>query len=86
MAKIDLDELERLEKAATPAGELHVLRYDHGGGRAFAESADARTLVADFFDVENRELFLAARNALPALIAELRELREPPSPPEGQPR
>lgn len=69
--------LEALEKAATPANEIEVTRYGHGGGRAFSRvDGEARNLVADFYNESDREAWIAARNALPSMLAEVRALRE----------
>ena len=57
--------LRDLMKGATPV-PLTLIRYEHGGGRLYRE--EPRTLVADFFDEGDRELFAAMRNALPALL------------------
>ena len=65
--------LEALDKAATPASEVEVNRYDHGGGRAFSRiGGEARNLVADFYSEADRECYLAARNELPRLLRLLR--------------
>lgn len=69
--------LRILDGKATP-GPLILIKYEHGGGRLYKE--EPRQLIADFFDAENREVFVAARNALPGLLDELdtkdAELRE----------
>lgn len=61
-----IEKLEALERAAT-AGPIELIRYPHGGGRAFSNGP--RDLVADFYSEGDRELYTAARNALPALLA-----------------
>ena len=61
-----IERLEALERAAT-AGPIELIRYPHGGGRAFAKGP--RDLVADFYSEGDRELYTAAREALPALLA-----------------
>lgn len=72
-------ELDRLERAATPAGELALCRYGHGGGRLASppgwqtEMGD-RELVADFYQEAERELFFALRNACRPLLNRLAEL------------
>lgn len=63
---IPLHELKRMMEAGTPL-PLTLIRYEHGGGRLCKE--EPRTLVADFFDEADRELFYAMRNALPSLLA-----------------
>lgn len=93
--EVDLDELERLEKAATPGpwlehdgnvcvdSEPTVTRYPSG---ATLTSYPGPVAVLSGTPIgyensslscsdEDRRLVIAARNALPALIAELRELR-----------
>jgi hypothetical protein len=62
---LDLDELERLEREATP-GPWDMCRFGpdvvvHGTGWSLYR--------------HDREFVVAARNALPALLAELRALR-----------
>lgn len=61
-----LEELKLLYEAGTK-GPLTLIRYEHGGGRLYKE--EPRTLVADFFDESDRELFVATHRALPALLA-----------------
>ncbi len=68
----ELAEIERLEKAATPYQE--IIRFDHGGGRIFVED-EPRQLIADFYNEGDREFYVAACTAIPALIAEARTLR-----------
>jgi hypothetical protein len=60
-----IEQLRALERAAT-AGPIELVRYPHGGGRAF--NMQERELVADFFSEGDRELYTAARAALPALL------------------
>jgi len=55
---MNLDRLEALAKAATP-GPYTVSRYDHGGGRFFVDRDTCLLLVADFYYLEDRELFAA---------------------------
>ena len=85
MSEIDLDELERLEKAATP-GPWFAGTEDpddvviwHGPNRDwFTNIADPKKgcVAFDFAGDEkaNAELIAALRNAAPALIARVREL------------
>lgn len=73
MSAIDLDELERLHKAATP--EPWEVQKD-GLGNDMDVSPRHRH---GSFEVDNQEcadcrVTVAARNALPALIARIREL------------
>lgn len=89
---IDLDELERLEKAATP-GPWHaqgIRMLDFGPGVDFEPTSDlAEAVHADIRsseshcsvaehveDIPSAVLIAAARNAMPALIRELRAARE----------
>ena len=61
--------LRELEQAATKAQDLKVSRYDHGGGRVYTDDAqNGRHLVADFYSLPDRELWIAARNLLPVLV------------------
>jgi len=85
---LDLDELERLEKAATPGpwsfkgtGGLHMdgardgwmVEGPHNGKRWPRIARDAAPYRERG---ENPALIAALRNAAPALIAEIRRLRE----------
>jgi len=81
----DLDELERLEKAATPGPWCSVdytifasvqSSHDFGGRDLFSEKSIHFPGSENFRWRENGKLAAAARNALPALIAELRAARE----------
>ena len=79
---VDLDELERLEKAATP-GPWHQHETWPGanlGRNVVSYKPSANGIVgSDFFQTrtdEDAEIIVTARNALPALIAELRQLRK----------
>jgi hypothetical protein len=88
---IDLDELERLEKAATPvpwryvrAGKFLKGSTDNGIGSHYGSKCLIYTTPCDralLRETHERqacdgELSAAARNALPALIAQLRAARE----------
>ena len=68
-----LDELERLEREATPCTAWEAGKYTIGAsGRDWCwELYGDNNLAA-----EDAACFAAARNALPALIAEVRRLRE----------
>lgn len=59
---------------ATPE-PLTLTRYEHGGGRLYKE--EPRTLVADFYDEPDRELFYAMRAKLPALLAVVEAASDP---------
>lgn len=72
----DLDRLEALHKAATPISLENIMRYDHGGARILDLSLGQRVLIADFYEEPDRECWIAARLALPALIAAARERDE----------
>ena len=63
--RINLSELARLEREATP-GEWH--RDDYGG---IWDSGDGETgsILGEIDAIENAALIVAARNALPSLIA-----------------
>ncbi len=69
---MSLSELRSLEGKATPFDSLKVICYDHGGGRVYvpgnADDSTGRQLVADFYDEDNREAWLALRNAAPLLL------------------
>ncbi len=60
-----ITQLRDLLSKATPL-PLGIKRYNGGGGRLF--SPDRHGLVADFYEESDRELFLAMRNALHALL------------------
>jgi hypothetical protein len=83
-----LDELDRLEKAATKApwvwsdkheggvsggGQHYANVMDFGEQRPYSESGDVR---GEPPNIEDRELMLAARNALPKLLAVAKAARE----------
>lgn len=72
---IDLDELERLEKAATP-GTLRTVTGGDGETTISIMRPPTRGFVPWRPTDEDLELLVAARNALPKLIIELRCLRE----------
>lgn len=79
---VDLDELERLERAATP-GPWSYRMNPHGGARVQTGSVGIADVlsrggvphpVQEHCEV-NARLIATARNALPDLLAELRTLR-----------
>lgn len=80
MQRVDLDELERLEKAATPgpwtATSVHwggsTIRI-HPEGDSVGPWGKFSNCLSSFAD---HDLSAATRNALPAIIAELRAARE----------
>lgn len=76
---IDREELCRLCEAATPITEDMIHRYEHGGCRVMRLDPE-RDLITDFYTEHDRECWIAARTALPALLdaleaAEARERR-----------
>lgn len=81
MTPEEIAELERLCAEATPAEQISLCRYPHGGGRLaspvgwedLTNRAEGGDLIADFYDEANREFYYAARTALPTLLAERRE-------------
>lgn len=85
-----LDELERLEKAATPGPWVSSIEgRDHvAGSDAIFTREDQRQVDSDVYvsirvasgdwhpaSVADQDFIAAARNALPKLIAEVRRLR-----------
>lgn len=73
---MDLEKLKALCEDATP-GPFKVARYDHGGARVYTEDMNQnRELVADFFNEADRECWIAARTAVPELIARIEELEQ----------
>lgn len=54
-------------------GPLELIRYAHGGGRLYRE--EPRDLIADFYDVPNRELYYRAPELLRALADEVDHAR-----------
>ena len=71
---IDLDKLERLEKAAFPSPWSIDMEPGHGSWqRVFSERNGYH--VGYFDDDPNTSFLVALRNAAPALFAELRRLR-----------
>ena len=82
---VDLDELDRLEKAATPGPWCSVdyarfcvvqAGHDYGDRDLFNETSINFPNSENFRWRENGKLAAAARNALPGLIRELREARK----------
>lgn len=69
---LDLDELERLEREATP-GPWETTADPLSGVPAFVKTP-GELIAADA--PADAALIVAARNALPALLVELRALRE----------
>jgi len=70
-----LKEIEERAAKATPANQLTLARYDHGGGRLCGPTnwmeprpSTPRDLVADFYDEANREFYTAARTDVPRLV------------------
>lgn len=61
-----------LIKAATPPDKWTVWRYQNGGGRV----SRGDRLIADFYHEEEREFFLAAAAAYPALLDAAEALRK----------
>jgi len=78
LTEAEVDALEKLANAATPADRMAYWRYEHGLGRITVPDenrATRRDLIADFYDEANREFYYAARAGVPALIATLRAER-----------
>ena len=76
---IDLDELERLEREATPGPWVAWRSEIFPGSDAKAYDEDSIVCCEGQEGVArhaNAALIVAARNALPELIRELKELRE----------
>ena len=87
MAEIDLDELETLDKAATPGPwglqtEKEMGDYGSVTGEYLTGIGTRLCEVVVYNDdygnqvVQNGQLIAALRNAAPALLAEVRRLRE----------
>ena len=71
---IDLDKLEKLEKAAFPSPWSIDMEPGHGSWqRVFSERNGYQ--VGDFDDDPSASFIVALRNAAPALFAEVRRLR-----------
>lgn len=73
---MNFDDLEKKAREATCF--LEVFRYYHGGGRVFKSGTnrDEKFLIADFYDEENREYYLAADPVtILALIDENKRLK-----------
>ena len=66
-------ELEALDAKATTMCGHNLMRYEHGGGRLVNDSEGTRTLIADFYNAGDREVFYTLRVALPALIEYVKE-------------
>lgn len=66
---IDLPAIRKAASEATP-GPFHYARYDHGGGRMWTEKDGARNLVADFYELNDREYYIACDPA--AVLAMVR--------------
>ena len=77
---IDLDELERLERGATPAPWGQDVNCLHAGFcvpvAQFESFEPDGSNIPKADGIENAAFILSARNALPALIRELRAARE----------
>lgn len=71
---IDLDKLERLEKAAFPSPWSIDMEPGHGFWQTVYCETN-RYHVGDFDDGMSASFIVALRNAAPALFAELRQLR-----------
>lgn len=71
---IDLDKLERLEKAAFPSPWSIDMEPNHGFWQVVYCETN-RYQVGDFDDDPSASFIVALRNAAPALFAELRRLR-----------
>ncbi len=74
-APIDIDALEALEKAATP-GPWRLAK-DTSPGFSFLWNTTGQSVFSSAY-TKDAALIAAARNALPALLAELRQYRERP--------
>ena len=71
---IDLDKLERLEKAAFPSPWSLEMEPNHGYVQTVYCETN-RYQVGDFDDDPSASFIVALRNAAPALFAELRQLQ-----------
>ncbi len=71
---IDLDKLERLEKAAFPSPWSIDMEPGHGFWQT-VYCENNRYHVGDFDDDPSASFIVALRNAAPALFAEMRRLR-----------
>lgn len=71
---IDLDKLERLEKAASPSPWSIAMAPPHGFGQTVYCENNSHP-VGDFDDDPSASFLVELRNAAPALFAELRRLR-----------
>lgn len=76
MAQLNPETLKAMKEAAAKATRepLVLIRYDHGGGRMYAEIDDPdndlrpqRELIADFYDEANREFYALCEPAVTAL-------------------
>lgn len=79
---ISIDELERLEKAATPGpwrGDARGTHCDPAQDTVTVKTSLGNLFKLDKWDAaacaNDADLIIETRNALPALIAEVRELR-----------
>lgn len=74
MSNEQLDDIEARANAATE-GPFTLSRYDHGGGRMFAQTANGQrgSLILDTFKEGDREFYAEARTDVPALLALVRE-------------
>ena len=71
---IDLDKLEKLEKAAFPSPWSIDMEPNHGFWQVVYCETN-RYQVGDFDDDPSASFIVALRNAAPALFAEMRRLR-----------
>lgn len=78
MSKVDLEALETLEKAATPARwqVLHTVQDIYGSSIMDYNWGELLRMSSYGLMREDASLISAMRNALPAMIAELRAARK----------
>lgn len=64
----------RARADAATQGVLTIDRYNHGGGRFSLDHAKGRQLVADFYEIGDREFYAHARADIPALLDHIETL------------
>jgi hypothetical protein len=65
----------RARAEAATKGVLTIDRYNHGGGRFSLDHAKGRQLVADFYEIGDREFYAEARADIPALLDHIERLQ-----------
>ena len=73
LTQAEIEEIQHRARIAKQwVTDLTAIRYDHGGGRLYWESASgSRLLILDAYNEPSRELFFEAHKDIPRLLATL---------------